>query len=293
MNLEDTLFDLNVEDEKEEVRESYVRAPFGWPGGKTRSLKYILDKLPVKKIWNEVFGGSGVVSLNRPLSILNVFNDRYSGIVAFYRCIRDHDKLEKLIQRLELTVHSREEFIWCKESWDKIEDDVERAARWYYLTMTSFALIGRSFGRSTNSVAPLKVHEHLPLFNHAHLIFKNYQIENLDWKQCLLDYDTYETVHYLDPPYVNCDQGIYRLNFDLHDHVNMLETIQQRKGFIALSGFDCELYDSYKWDHKYSWEVYYSIKGMAFTETNNKAHLKNTVQEKGSGYESLWIKESK
>src|SRR5690606_25089106 len=88
------------------------RAPFGWVGGKSRSITNLLPLLPQRDKWVDVFGGSGVVTLNRqPAKILDVYNDRYSGVVAFYRFLHDKDKLEQLCDRLRFTLHARAEFV--------------------------------------------------------------------------------------------------------------------------------------------------------------------------------------
>ena len=111
------LFDMFESLEKGEIRETYIRAPFGYPGGKSRSVKKILPLLPYRKAYIEAFGGAASILLARDKSKLEVYNDRFGGVVAFYRCIRDKEKMNKLIERLKIVPgHSREEFIWCKET---------------------------------------------------------------------------------------------------------------------------------------------------------------------------------
>lgn len=274
----------------EDVRESYIRAPFGYPGGKSRSFDKILPFLPYRKTFVEVFGGSGVIILNRKKSMLDVYNDRYGGVVAFYRCIRDPRKLAFLIQRLELTVHAREEFIWCKQTWEACEDDVERAARWYYMIMTSFGAKSHAFARAINGKAPLKVHEHLPLFYPVHERFKNIQVENQDWKQCVNDYASVDTVFYHDPPYLFTDSGIYDIKMDMTAHRRLLDTIKITPGFHALSGYDNDLYSQYDWDSVHEWSVNVTIDSFAETESNNRTGTVKSGRE--TAKETLWIKDN-
>ena len=68
-----------------------IKAPFPYPGAKTRSLKQIIPLLPYRDSYIEPFGGTGAVLLARNPSPLEVLNDRYMGINAFYRCIRDKE----------------------------------------------------------------------------------------------------------------------------------------------------------------------------------------------------------
>lgn len=259
-------------------RESYKRAAFSYPGKKFDHLDKILPHLPVREVWCEAFGGSGVVTLNRPKSKLEVYNDRYSGVVSFFRCIRDSNLCGKLIERLELTSHSREEFIDSKD-WEDVNDPVERAAKWYVITNQSFGAVGRSFGRGTAQPCHRGFWKNLENIPAIVDRFKYVQIENLDWEQCLLDYDSPSTVFYLDPPYFATDEGAYNLNFSREDHRRLVNKIFELKGFVAISGYATSYYDTFPWDEKFSWAV---------EMTQNKRN-ENTIKVVT---ECLWIKES-
>lgn len=279
-------------DEGEGVRScDIVRAPFGWHGGKSKSLKHILQHLPYRKTYCEVFGGSGAVLLARQTSPLEVFNDRYAGVTCFYRCIRDLDKTRALVARLDLTCHSREEFEWCKGSWEECGDEVERAARWYYMVQNSFTKQGRNWARSTRSLGTIgrSFKNNLDSFGQVHERMKNVQVDNMDWRQCMKDYDSPYTVFYLDPPYLGVNHGAYKHDMLYKDHVDLLERIQQTEGFVAISGYGNELYDSYKWDHKYEWEAFVASTGMAQTQSNGQIGID---QVRGRATECLWIKEA-
>lgn len=288
MNLESL---LNEFDKLEEpVRETYVRAPFSYPGGKYKSLKHILPELPYRKSYISVCGGSGVDLINRRPSELEVYNDRYGGVVAFYRCLRDFDKRQKLIERLKCVVHSREEFVWCANTWENCTDDIERAARWYYMLRLSFASIGRNFGRSTagpNSMG-IKYWKSLKLFPIVGQRFQHVQIENLDAIQCIRDYDTFDSVFYVDPDYQDTTIGLYQHGVD---HKHLLDTIFLSKGFFAVSGYPNNLYDSYPWDKRKEWKVSISITPGAFTESNNLKNKRDVMQNQRA-IEVLWIKEA-
>lgn len=286
---DDLLSLFNALDDSAQSRESYVRAPFGYPGAKSRSIKEILPNLPQTDKYVEVFGGSGAVLLARRESKMEVYNDRFGGVVAFYRCIRDRDKLQALTDRLELIVHSREEFIWCRDTWANCEDDVERAARWFYALQTSFTSQSRNFGRSlsgSNQIAK-KIQNNIKTFPLVHERLKHVLIENLDWRQCLQDFDDEDTVFYLDPPYLDVSSGIYKCSFTKSDHAELLERIFKLRGFVALSGYPNELYDSYNWDVRKSWETRVTITANSYTETNNQKH---GTDRKDTAIECLWVK---
>jgi DNA adenine methylase len=273
------------------TRENYIKAPFNYPGNKKESLDNLLPLLPRTDVWVDVFGGTGVVTLNRSPSRLEVFNDRWSGLVSFYRCIRDPNQLDRLIERLRLCVHSREEFMWCKTTWENCEDDVERAARWYYMIQCSFACRGKFFGRILGPATPIakKISENLPLFHEVHMRFRNVQVENLDFRECFKDYDSSQTVFYLDPPYY--ENNIYAINFTKQDHVEMLDKVFKLKGFVALSGYANDLYSKFPWDAVHSWPRQDKMATMA-TKTDTSVVAGQDVDTREEKTEMLWIKEA-
>lgn len=270
-------------------REEYLRAPFAWPGGKSRSVKDILPHLPYRESYIEPFGGSGSVLLARRPSKLEVFNDRFAGVVAFYRCIRDSKKIDQLVERLKTTLSAREEFIWCRATWESCEDDVERAARWYYLLSYSFGSLGRNFGRSirNDSQLPSKMAKHILEFDQIHNRMKLCLIENQDWRSILLDFDHSEAVFYIDPPYLEAYSGTYKHELKEQDHVDLLNRIMKMEGFVALSGYENHLYDKYDWDERHTWSKAVSIKPMAFHDENCK---RNNHAQRDNAKEVLWIK---
>ena len=291
--LETSLVDLfeELDDEVNDSREKIIRAPFSYPGGKSRSVKTITSLLPIRKIYVEPFGGSGAVLLARRKSILEVFNDRYAGVVALYRVIRDEDKLKQFLDRMRIIIHSREEFKWCKDTWENHADDVERAARWYYMTMCSFGSLARNFGRATSgqNIMVSKIRNKFPEFQPLHDRIKDVTFENQDWERMVRDFDQEDAVFYMDPPYLTAHRGTYKNEMSYDEHRHMLDTIMEMKSLVAVSGFNNELYDSYDWDERHTWDIAQSIKPMAFTDENNKT-CEDGINTRTDHEEVLWIK---
>ena len=274
-----------------EPRETVIKAPFSYPGGKSRSIKFILPHLPLRHTWVDVFGGSGVVTINRPKSKLEVYNDRHSGLTDFYKCMRDRVLFERLCSWLDLTLHSREEFLSNRDTWENTLDTVERAGRWFAMVNYSFASLGRNWGRSTGGAGSLagKIRNGIKSLPEIHERFKCVQVENSDWRRLLADYDSPQTVFYLDPPYVDSSKGVYKDEMTVHDHEEMLDMIFRLKGFVALSGYPNPLFDNRPWDNSFSWEVQMTMKALAFTDENAKTHRDTN---RGNVIEKLWIKEA-
>lgn len=292
MDLFEVLEDLERQSEQK-TRENIIRAPFPYPGSKSKSVEKILPILPYRTKYIEPCGGSASVLLGRSPSNIEVFNDRFAGVTCFYRVLRSEKSTTKLIERLELTIHSREEFLWCRDTWCKDDlSDVERAARWFYLVSYSFGALGRNFGRRTSkSSLAGKIKNKLPLFPIIHERFKNVQVENQDAIQCMQDYDGEDAVFYLDPPYVDAHRGTYKYEMSIDEHRELIAQIFRTRGFVAVSGYDNPLYSNNDWDDVFEWPCNISISPKAFTNTNHKEHLEFT-DKKIKVTEKLWIKES-
>lgn len=245
-----------------------MKPPMRYPGNKYSSLPEILGHLPYRDKFVDVFGGSAAVLLGRRPHGLEVYNDRFTGLVDFYRCIRNHCDL--LCSRLEILLHSREDWEYCKAHWEEPDPNtteglVERAARWYYLVQMSYAGIDRCWMRSLgkrNEVIS-QYRKKIELFPTIHERFKNVQVENLDWFAVMLDYDSPRTVFYLDPPYMNQENTQYKHTVD-HNH--MLEMIFKMEGFVALSGYPTPEYEKYPWDARHEWQRTSGIKTGQSTE---------------------------
>lgn len=270
-------------------RREIIKAPFGWVGGKSKALSQILPRLPYSKSYIEVFGGSGAVLLARQSSKLEVYNDRFGGVTDFYRVIRAPLSYSRLIERLKLCLHSREEFYYCLDTWENVEDPVERAARWYYSVAYSFAQKGEAFGRCIRGDGSIsgRHFSNIELFPKIHDRMKNVQVENLSFEDIIEDYDDPEAVFYFDPPYLEtAAKNCYKHGMENRDHQRMLNMIFKMKGFAAVSGYDNALYRDYDWDNVFTWEQFVAADVLG-SESSCEG------KERGTAKEMLYIKEAR
>lgn len=263
-----------------------LRGPMKYIGSKYDSLPFLLPLLPYRDVYIEPFGGSGCVLLNRMPSKLEVYNDRYSGLCCAFRVIKsDPDGLE---QRLEDMLHSREEWEYCKQTWQNTNiSDLERAARFIYMMQYSFVGKGQSFARVTSPKARISgsLDSRIRTFKEISKRLHTVQIENQDWRQCINDYDQYNAVIYLDPPYYAEDQSAYRWRLKEEDHIELLAMIFNGKGVFALSGYANDLYDSQKWTARYTWDRRDRVNAQAISGNNNRT----TPGDRELKEEVLWI----
>lgn len=288
-NLEAMFNALN--DDFHTTREEYQKGVLSYMGNKYSSLPGIMPHLPYRDGWIDLFGGSGAVTIARRKSKFEVFNDKHSGLISFFKCVQNEDILQELINTIELMPHSRELFVYNKSNWEADQNEVTRAAKFYYMIQSSFSGRGQAFGRDLNTRNTVwrKIHEKLPMFSMIHERFKNVLIENLDFRQCLKDFDGPGVIWYIDPPYV--DSNVYQHGLGRKEHIELCERIFQLEGFVALSGYENDIYDNFSWDEVHQVIVDGRCATLAFDKNNNMQNLQGTVERK-ERIEYLWIKEA-
>lgn len=185
-----------------------IKPALSWPGGKSKLLQHILPLIPDHQCYVEAFAGGLAVLLAKPRSSIEVLNDLNGDLVTFYRCVRFHP--EPLLTELEFVLNSREEF---KDFASQPGlTDIQRAARWYFRSKVCFRGAAlETFGVSPTSVGGASSSrsarmESIRLLN---LRLDRAIIENMDWKRMLDVYDRPSSFFFLDPPYTDCDAGMY------------------------------------------------------------------------------------
>lgn len=229
-----------------------VAAPFAWYGGKSRLAPAIVDLLPQHHTYVEPFGGAAAVLVAKQRSVLEVYNDVDSGLVTFFRVLRESP--QELERALRLTPYSREEFRDACATWESAQDDVERARRWYVRCRQAFAAsaatVGWAFevdgaqrgGTRARSFATSV--EHLERFAER---FRSVQVDQLDWRDCIRRYDRGGVCFYLDPPYHPATRGrgrhsTYRHELTETDHAELVAVAIAIKGSVLVSGYDHDTY---------------------------------------------------
>jgi DNA adenine methylase len=228
-----------------------LRSPVIWFGGKGNMVAKLLKFIPLHRIYVEVFGGGASLLFAKEPSPVEVYNDIDSGLVNFFRVLRDKDKFQEFYRKVCLTPYSREEFYYCRDTWKDCEDEVERAYRWFIVARMSFSGdFGYSWGFNVSASARgmakkcsawLSTIEELPAI-HERII--RVQIEHKDFRDLIKTYDTEDTFFYLDPPYVpeTRKDGGYKHEMTDNDHEDLVEILLNIKGKAMLSGYTNRIY---------------------------------------------------
>jgi DNA adenine methylase len=229
--------------------------PFSWYGGKFSHLKWLLPIIDNTQhdLYVESFGGSAAILLNKRPSPVEVYNDRHSEVVNFFRTLRTQK--EELIELLELTPYSREEFVESLGDLNGLSD-LERARRFYVrarqvrtglvtvATKGNWAYIKKDHNKATKALTVSRWLNGISMLADICCRLKDVQIENLDALDVIKRYDTEETLHYIDPPYMMETRNGhgYAHEFSDKEHQNLLDVLLTLKGKVCISSYWNDLY---------------------------------------------------
>lgn len=223
-------------------------------GGKWLLAPWILSHFPEHRVYVEPYGGGASVMLQKARSYGEVYNDLDGEIVNLFRVVRDHGP--QLEERLRMTPFARDEF---QLAYEPCEDALEQARRTMarsFMGFGSAAASGAKTGFRANSnrsgTTPAHDWQNYP-DNIAPIMdrLRGVVIENKDAREVMLQHDTPETLHYVDPPYVfdtrsmanpYCKKG-YRHEMTDDQHRELAATLRELRGMVIVSGYACPLYD--------------------------------------------------
>lgn len=225
------------------------RAPFPYFGGKSGLTGRLLALMPEHDVYVEAYSGSAALLFAKPPAALEVINDRETGLINFFRVLRDEKRAKRLRELLELTPYSREEWGECKTTWHLASDEVEMARRWFVALVQSFSKTpshsGWSYCKQPGGHAVSKFRGLIDALPDAVARLRMVQVDCLPALECIARYDAPNVLFYIDPPYVaeTRKSGGYRHEMTADDHAELLELLNGVQGMVMLSGYRSPLYD--------------------------------------------------
>jgi DNA adenine methylase len=256
----------------------------------------LLPYVPDHRIYVELFGGGASMLIAREPSPIEVYNDLNSGLVNFFRVLRDGKQFKQFKRLAALTPYAREEFDLCKSSWREVSDPIEQAHRWFVVARMSFGgnfhswgygVTGSARGMASQVSRWLGAIEMLPEVSARML---RVQIENKDAFDLIECYDDPDTFFYLDPPYVLSTRkgGGYEHELSDASHRRLVDVLKSIKGKAMLSGYSNPIYAELEragWQRR-DWETICSLSGR--TRLNGLMG-EGAVKQKQKRIESIWF----
>ncbi len=223
-----------------------MKSPLVWLGGKGRLAERITPLLPRPErhlCYVEPFAGGASILFSRRPAGIEVINDANSEVVNFFQTLRDNG--DALREYLQNTPYSRQIF----EDWRTADPitlpPLDRAARFFYLSRSSFMASGAAGDRKPSwafariddnrarSVMKVVDEELLKVRDRLRQVY----IEHGDALEVIRRFDAPQTVFYCDPPYhpETRSHGGYADELDNHDE--LLSALEAVQGMVALSGY--------------------------------------------------------
>jgi len=206
-------------------------------GGKSNVLEAIINRFPPHLTFVEVFGGGGVVTLNKSPSRTDIYNDVNDDLINLMEVVRDNPVM--FTHMVEMTPYAKGVFDRFREE-RKAEitdvDPIRRAFIYFYLLKTSINAKCQSFSQpSKDSRAPRAESWRTvsaAISKVAHRL-RGITITKLDFKECIERFDSPNTFFYVDPPYykVYC----YEHNLSIERHEELAYLLKKIKGRFLVS----------------------------------------------------------
>lgn len=243
---------------------SPTRPALRYYGGKWKLAPWVISFFPKHRTYVEPFGGAASVLLRKPPSRVEVYNDLSDEVVNLFRVLRDPDMAAELRRLLDLTPWSRSEWLAAYELHD---EPIEQARRTVVLGAMSHnpskALNRKSNGFRSSSSGDYKLPQ--DFMNYTEALeritdrLKGAIIENRDARKVMRQHDSFETLHYVDPPYVGATRTNSRDTYQhemtsIEEHEALAKFLRGLKGHVIVSGYVCEEYKAMYSDH--GWESF-------------------------------------
>ncbi len=218
----------------ETVRPVQPVAP--WRGGKralARTLAARIEAIEHTR-YVEPFVGMGGVFFRRPSRPkLEVINDISADVVNLFRILQRH--YQQFLDQLRFQTYSRAEFERLKATDPDLLTDLERAARFLYVQVTSFGGMGSQFG--VDYARPRwNLTRIVPLLEDVHDRLSGVLIERLPYAECIRRYDSRPgTLFYCDPPYWGCTDDYGKGLFSEADFERLGDLLEGLQGRFILS----------------------------------------------------------
>lgn len=230
-----------------------------WHGGKWKLAPWIIAHFPPHRIYVEPFGGAASVLMRKEPCYAEVYNDLDDEVVNLFRVLQRRYQADHLRTLLQLTPFARAEFHLAYEAAD---DPVERARRLLIRSFMGFGSDGAlspyrtGFRANSNRSGTTPASDWV---NYADALpaivarLAGVVVENRDAKAVMLQHDSPETLHYVDPPYLPETRtrtrrrpggGTYRHELNASDHRTLLRCLQTLSGMVVLSGYPSPAYEA-------------------------------------------------
>lgn len=236
-----------------------TRPALRYYGGKWRLAPWIISHFPAHETYVEPFAGAGSVLLQKPPSILEVYNDLDGAVVNFFRVLREDT--DRLYTAVRLTPYARAEL----DASQQPTDDPFEAARRTFVG----SWLGRGGTERTKKGWRYETRPHHRVgpsimlggvVDEMHAVadrLRDVMIECSPALEVIQRFDHPGALFYCDPPYVRSARTRtsptdgYKHEMSDEDHRELARVLHAIEGKALISGYPSALYDELyaDWPH--------------------------------------------
>lgn len=265
-----------------------INSPFRYAGGKFYARNLILEHIPPHSDYIEPFAGGASIFFAKSKAKNNWLNDIDEALINTYLIIRD--KPEELIEYLAGEQATKERHTYYKTEFAP-QNNLEAAARWFYLNRTSYSGIMKlqncywGYGEKY-SMRPENWGRNI-LRTSAKL--QNIKITCFDFEQVIKAVPDGSFL-FIDPPYFNADQEkFYTHSFSKNDHYRLVQLLREHKDrikFLLTYDNSLEVREMYDW----ATQIYDKEWNYTINRTDDQKNNQKKEQEfKGERYKGKEI----
>jgi len=265
-----------------------MNSPFRYAGGKFYARKLILRHIPPHNVYAEPMCGGASIFFAKKKVQRNILNDIDEELINCLIHIRDQpENIADIVENY--FPPSKEMHSFFKNEFNP-KNDLERAARWFYLNRTSYSGIMKmqncywGYGEKY-SMKPENWRRHLIRTSKK---LQGVEIYCKDFEKIIEEVPDGAFL-FIDPPYFNRDQDkFYPYTFSKSDHLrlrNVLKKHSNRIKFLMTYDNTEEIWDMYSWaknilEQEWNYMIY---------RTDDQTKDNNMKNKKGKRYKGKEI----
>ncbi|WP_066382275.1 MULTISPECIES: DNA adenine methylase [unclassified Anabaena] len=226
-----------------------INSPFRYAGGKFYARNLILRHITPHSYYAEPFAGGGSIFFAKQKVMNNWLNDIDDQLINTYLTIRDNP--EELINYLDGEQATKERHYFYKNEFNP-QNNLEAAARWFYLNRTSYSGIMKlqncywGYGEKY-SMRPENWPRNIRRTSEK---LQDVKITCWDFEQVIETVPDHAFL-FIDPPYFNADQDkFYAHSFSKDDHYRLCKILQKHQHriyFLLTYDNTPEVRELYEW----------------------------------------------
>lgn len=263
-----------------------MKTPIRYYGGKQNMLAHILPLIPPHELYTECFCGGAAVFWAKSPSKTEVINDINGEVVNFYEIAKT--ETNKLARLINATLHSEKQHSFAKIVYNYPEFFPKLRRAWAFFVLCSLSFsgdlgAGYLYGNNQDNVQSGGIKRRF-LHKMANICkrLERVQIEQTDAVNCLTRHNAEFAFHYVDPPYIDVNQGHYA-GYTEADYELLLQRLATLKGKFMLSCYDSEILQRYAKEH--GWIVNRYEKPLCAVISKDGAKKRNKTELLVMNYE--------